>query len=175
VGGATVNNAGAHGTEIKDHLHAIEVLEEGGILTYGREWLDPSYRLTRIKAADRPRPWTILRSVFMLPKGDPAKLVKLANEHADFRKSTQPSGACSGSTFANPPGDYAGRLLEASGMKGHSIGGMQFSPKHANWVMNTGEGTAREAWALIQHARGVVQDRFGVDLRPEIERVGDHG
>lgn len=174
IGGATVNNAGAHGTEIKDHLVAVEVLESGQLREYDRTWLDPSYRMTRVKGADRPRPWTIVRSVFRLPKGDQSDLVRLADEHAHFRKVTQPTGACSGSTFANPDGDFAGRLLEEAGLKGFGIGGMQFSPKHANWVMNTGEGTARDAWALIQHARGVILEHYGVDLRPEIERVGVH-
>ena len=102
------------------------------------------------------------------------KLVALADDHADFRKRTQPSGACSGSTFANPAGDFAGRLLEAAGLKGHRIGAMQFSPKHANWVVNTGGGTARDAWALIEHARSVVKAQFDIELRPEIERVGEH-
>lgn len=174
IGGATVNNAGAHGTELKDHLTAIDILlHTGEIERKPVSWLEPSYRMTRIKAAPRPRPWIILRSIFDLPKDDPEKLVALANEHADFRKRTQPTGACSGSTFANPPGDFAGRLLEAAGLKGHRIGAMQLSPKHANWVVNTGGGTASDAWDLIQFAHASVKARFGIDLRPEIERVGE--
>ena len=174
IGGATVNNAGAHGTEIKDHLVGVDVFEEGDVRRYGGDWLDPSYRMTRIKGADRPRPWTVVRSIFRLPKGDPEALVALADDHARFRRETQPTGACSGSTFANPDRDYAGRLLEEAELKGYQIGAMQFSPKHANWVINTGEGTARDAWSLIQHARSVINDRYGIVLRPEIERVGDH-
>jgi UDP-N-acetylmuramate--L-alanine ligase/UDP-N-acetylenolpyruvoylglucosamine reductase len=174
IGGATVNNAGAHGTELKDHLVAIDLLTESGdIVSESVDWLDPAYRMTRIKGASRPRPWVVLRSAFRLPKGDPVELVRLADDHAAFRKRTQPTGACSGSTFANPDGDYAGRLLEVAGLKGFSIGAMQFSPKHANWVVNTGGGTAADAWALIQHGRRVVLDRFGVALRPEVERVGE--
>ena len=176
IGGATVNNAGAHGTELKDHLVALDLLRETGeIERVPASWLEPSYRMTHIKAAPRPRPWIVLRSVFHLPKADPVELVRLADEHAEFRKLTQPTGACSGSTFANPPGDYAGRLLEAAGLKGFSIGAMQLSPKHANWVVNTGGGTAKEAWALIQHARAVILERYGIELRPEVERIGDHG
>ena len=131
--------------------------------------------MTRIKGPPRPRPWIVLRSVFDLPKGDPATLVALADEHAAFRKRTQPTGACSGSTFANPQGDFAGRLLEAAGLKGYQIGAMQFSPKHANWVVNyRRRNGAVDAWELVQHARAsVCCDRFGVDLRPEIERIGE--
>jgi len=173
IGGATVNNAGAHGTELKDHLTGIDLLlESGEIKRVQGNWLNSSYRMTRIKDAVRPRPWIVVRSVFELPKDDPVKLVALADDHAAFRKQTQPTGACSGSTFANPEGDFAGRLLEAADLKGHRVGAMQLSPKHANWVVNTGGGSAREAWELIQHARATVKDRFGVDLRPEIERVG---
>ncbi len=175
IGGATVNNAGAHGTELKDNLVAIDILlETGEVERVPASWLEPAYRMTKFKGAARPRSWMVLRSVFELRKDDPAKLVALADEHAAFRKRTQPTGACSGSTFANPPGDYAGRLLESAGLKGFMIGAMQFSPKHANWVVNTGGGTARDAWALIQHARRVVKDRYDIDLHPEIERIGDH-
>lgn len=174
IGGATVNNAGAHGTELKDHLVSIELLDDRGeIVTVDGSWLDARYRMTRIKGTVRPRPWIVLSATFRLPKGDSIELVKLADEHAEFRKRTQPTGPCSGSTFANPEGDYAGRLLETAGLKGFTIGGMQYSPKHANWVVNTGGGTAREAWDLIMHGQDVVRTKFGIELRPEIERVGD--
>lgn len=174
IGGATVNNAGAHGTELKDHLIGVDLLHANGdVERVPGSWLDSSYRMTRIKAADRPRPWIVLRSVFELPKHDPVEIVALADDHAAFRKRTQPTGACSGSTFANPEGDFAGRLLEAAGLKGHKLGAMQLSPKHANWVVNTGGGTAREAWELIQYAQAMVHARFGVLLRPEIERLGE--
>lgn len=174
IGGATVNNAGAHGTELKDHLWAVDVLLEGGdVERQPASWLEAGYRMTRIKGAPRPRTWTVLRSIFDLPKAEPVELIALADDHAAFRKRTQPTGACSGSTFANPPGDFAGRLLEAAGLKGRMVGAMQLSPKHANWVVNTGGGTAADAWELIQLARATVLERFGVALEPEIERVGD--
>ncbi|MEJ7839359.1 MAG: UDP-N-acetylmuramate dehydrogenase, partial [Thermomicrobiales bacterium] len=174
IGGATVNNAGAHGTELKDHLVSIDLLDEfGQRITVDAAWLGASYRMTKIKGSARPRPWIVLGATFRLPKSDPVHLIALADEHASFRKRTQPSGPCSGSTFANPEGDYAGRLLETAGLKGFTIGAMQFSPKHANWVVNTGGGTASDAWDLIMHGQDVVRDRFGIELRPEIERVGD--
>lgn len=173
IGGATVNNAGAHGTELKDHLIAVEILlPDGTVERQPASWMESRYRMTRIKAATRPRPWTVLRSTFRLPKGDPVALTALADEHADFRRRTQPTGACSGSTFANPENDFAGRLIEAAGLKGFQLGAMQMSPKHANWAMNTGNATAEEAWTLIQHVRNVVEDQFGVALQPEVERVG---
>jgi UDP-N-acetylmuramate dehydrogenase len=174
VGGATVNNAGAHGTEMKDHLVAVDILHDSGEVTRkDAGWLQPSYRMTRIKGEPRPRPWTVLRSVLRLPKGDRAELIVRADEHAEFRRRTQPTGACSGSLFANPAGDHAARLIEEAGLKGHQLGAMQISPKHANWMMNTGGGTSTEARALVELVRETVRDRFGVDLRPEIEFLGE--
>jgi UDP-N-acetylmuramate--alanine ligase len=172
IGGAVVNNAGAHGTETKDHLDGLEVLEDGVLRELDRSWLEPSFRMTRIKGAPRPRPWIVTRAIFRLPKGDPDVLVALADEHARFRKDTQPTGACSGSIFVNPEGDFAGRLLETAGVKGMTVGGAQFSEKHANWIVNTGNATAADAWALIQRAREIVREREGIAMRPEIERVG---
>ena len=170
IGGATVNNAGAHGTEQIDHLEAVIILNERGeIEERPAAWLEAAYRHTIIKAAPRPRPWTVLAAVMLLPKGDPAALVRLADEHAAFRKETQPTGACAGSTFANPPGDFAGRLLEESGLKGFAIGGAAFSPKHANWIVNDGTATAADVRALIATAQARVRDRFGVELRREVE------
>lgn len=175
VGGATVNNAGAHGTEMKDHLEAAELLdlETGETMLVDRDWLRPAYRHTVIKAAPRPRRWVVLRVFMLLPKGDAAGLVRLADDHADFRKRTQPGGATGGSTFANPPGDYAGRLLEAAGMKGFRIGGAAFSDKHANWIVNDATATAADIRNLIRAARERVRDRFGVDLRQEVEELGE--
>ena len=172
VGGATVNNAGAHGAELKDRLVAIDVLQDDGkVVRKDADWLDASYRMTRIKGTERPRPWIVLRSAFRLPKGDTEELVALAEEHAAFRKRKQPTGACSGSTFANPEGDFAGRLIESAGLKGYRHGAMQLSLKHSNWMMNTGGGTAQQAIELIEHVRATVRDVHGVDLRPEIERL----
>lgn len=174
VGGATVNNAGAHGVEMKDHLIAAEVLdlESGAVAWQPREWLEPEYRHTTIKSATRPRRWVVLRVQMRLPKGDAAALTTLADEHAAFRKRTQPGGATGGSTFANPPGDYAGRMLEAVGMKGHRIGGAMFSPLHANWIVNDGQASAADIRALIHLARERVEREFGVVLRQEVEEIG---
>lgn len=172
IGGAVVNNAGAHGTEVKDHLEGLEVLEDGVLRELDRSWLEPAFRMTRIKGTPRPRPWIVTRAIFRLPKGDPRALVALADEHAQFRKDTQPTGACSGSIFVNPEGDFAGRLLEQAGVKGAAVGGAQFSTKHANWIVNSGNATAADAWELILQAREIVREREGVTMRPEIERVG---
>jgi len=108
-----------------------------------------------------------------LPKGDTAELVRLADEHAAYRKETQPTGACGGSTFANPDGDFAGRLLEEAGLKGFAVGPVSFSTKHTNFIINSGGGTAENVRELIEHGREVVLERFGVELEQEIEFIGD--
>ncbi|MCC7025098.1 MAG: UDP-N-acetylmuramate--L-alanine ligase [Thermomicrobiales bacterium] len=175
IGGATVNNAGAHGTEQKDHLERVVVLsvEDGEVVEQPAAWLEPAYRHTIIKAAPRPRPWVVLAAIMRLPKRDPAELIRLADEHAAFRKLTQPTGACAGSTFANPPGDFAGRLLEESGMKGFAVGGAAFSAKHANWIVNDGTATAADVRELIATAQERVREQFGVELRREVEYLGE--
>jgi UDP-N-acetylmuramate--alanine ligase len=174
IGGATVNNAGAHGTEQIDHLqHVVILTEEGDVKEQPAAWLEAAYRHTNIKAAARPRPWIVLAAVMLLPKGDPVELVRLADEHAAFRKATQPTGACAGSTFANPLGDYAGRLLDACGLKGFSVGGAMFSPKHANWIVNDGSATAADVRELIATAQERVRAEMGVELRREVEFLGE--
>ncbi|GIW05101.1 MAG: UDP-N-acetylenolpyruvoylglucosamine reductase [Thermomicrobiales bacterium] len=174
VGGATVNNAGAHGTEQKDHLVAVVVLDNNGsVRTVERDWLAPAYRYTTLKAAARPRPDHVLEVVMRLPKADPRELTRLAEEHAEYRRSTQPTGACAGSTFTNPPGDFAGRLLEAAGLKGFAVGAVAFSTKHCNFIVNSGGGTAAQVRELIAIAQERVLERFGVHLEPEIEELGE--
>ncbi len=174
IGGATVNNAGAHGTEQKDALERVVVINNAGhIDEHGRDWLAPRYRQTTLKNSPRPRPFQVLETVFRLPKGDPAELVRLAEEHAEYRKCTQPTGACAGSTFTNPPGDYAGRLLEAAELKGFGVGGVSFSTKHSNFIVNSGGATAAHVRELIAIAQTRVAERFGVHLEPEIEEIGE--
>lgn len=174
VGGATVNNAGAHGTELKDHLERVVVLDEdGNAVEHEAAWLEPAYRHTTIKATPRPRPVHVLRAVFRLPKADRASLTALAEEHASYRHRTQPTGACAGSTFTNPPGDFAGRLLEAAGMKGFAVGPVSFSTKHTNFIVNAGGGTAAQVRDLIAIGQERVRERFAIDLITEIEELGE--
>ncbi len=171
VGGATVNNAGAHGTELKDHLESVRLLgADGEVRDELAGWMEASYRHTGIKSAARPRTEVVLSATFRLPKADPVTLVALADDHARFRRETQPTGACAGSVFANPPGDYAGRLIEAAGLKGYRVGGAQFSPKHANWIVNTDRATAADVRGLIRHAQETIRQRDGIELRVEVER-----
>jgi len=174
IGGATVNNAGAHGTEQKDHLRAVVMLNAAGeIEELDGAWLESKYRHTRLKDSPHPRDYAVLEVVLSLPKGDPQVLRRLADEHAAYRHATQPTGRCAGSTFTNPPGDYAGRLLEDAGLKEFSVGGAQFSKIHSNFIVNDCTATAEDVRELIQVARDRIRERYGIDLKPEIEEIGE--
>jgi UDP-N-acetylmuramate dehydrogenase len=175
IGGATVNNAGAHKTEMKDHLETVTVLDldTGAVETHPAAWLEAAYRHTQIKAMPRPRRFIVLEVSMLLPKGDRTGLVALADDHADFRLRTQPKGACGGSTFANPYPHYAGKLIEDAGMKGFMMGPVGFSTLHANFIVNEGGGTAAQVRELIATAQSTVRERFSVDLVPEIEDLGE--
>jgi UDP-N-acetylmuramate dehydrogenase len=96
-----------------------------------------------------------------------------AEEFIAHRKRTQPPGASLGSMFKNPSGDYAGRLIEAAGLKGTQVGGVIISPVHGNFFVNTGNGTASDYLQLIELARQMVLEKFGVELALEIELIGE--
>ena len=95
------------------------------------------------------------------------------DEFVAYRKRTQPPGASTGSMFKNPPGDYAGRLIEAAGLKGVRVGDAQISPLHANFFINLGNASAADFYALIQQARQAVAEKFAVRLDLEIELIGE--
>ena len=113
--------------------------------------------------------WVVLDSTFQLKPRDPDHLATKAAEYTARRQRTQPPGRTLGSTFKNPPGDYAGRLIEAAGLKGARRGGCFISEKHANFLMNDGNGTSADYKALIRLAQDEVERQFGVRLEPEIE------
>lgn len=174
VGGAVVNNAGAHGSETKDHLESIDVLDlEGGIETWALDRLAPAYRYTTLKVAPRPRRWIVCTATFLLEKGDAPALIARAEGHARWRRSAQPTGACAGSVFTNPPGTFAGYLIDQAGLKGRHVGGVKVSELHGNFLVNTGGATADDVRALIALIQEEVLRQFGIDLHPEIEQIGE--
>jgi UDP-N-acetylmuramate dehydrogenase len=174
VGGAVVNNAGAHGGEMIDHLTAVDVLHiDHGVETWNPERLDASYRYTVLKFEPRPRTHIVLGALFALSRGDAAELDAEATEFARWRRQAQPTGACAGSVFTNPDGDYAGRLIDAAGLKGRQIGGVQVSELHGNFLVNTGDATAEHVRQIIQMIQEDVERQFGIRLVPEIEQIGE--
>lgn len=115
----------------------------------------------------------ILSALLRLERSTPQAVQARIDEFVAYRKRTQPPGASMGSMFKNPAGDYAGRLIEAAGLKGLQIGGAQISPVHANFFVNQEGAAAADIYQLIQRARQTVADRFGVQLELEVELIGE--
>jgi len=173
VGGAVVNNAGAHGGDMAASVCEAVVLDaEKGAQIWTLAALDYGYRTSALKAR-REHNFLVLIAQFALTPADPPEIGAHMEHFIDYRKSTQPPGASLGSIFKNPPDDYAGRLIEAAGLKGYSVGGAQVSPVHANFFINTGGATASDYYALICHVQESVQQKTGVALEMEVELVGD--
>jgi UDP-N-acetylmuramate dehydrogenase len=115
----------------------------------------------------------IIRLGVQLHRMDPAQLKALIASYKQHRKQTQPSQKSAGSIFKNPPGDYAGRLIEQAGMKGMTHGKAQISERHANFIVNLGGASAADVVALIVAARERVREQFGINLELEVELRGE--
>ncbi len=174
LGGAVVNNAGAHGSDIAASFRFARIASEGEAqtCTWGSRKLDYRYRESALKQSQTH--YLVESAALRLSPGhDPAELRARADDYIAHRKRTQPPGASLGSMFKNPPGDYAGRLIEAAGLKGVQAGGVIISPIHANFFVNTGGGMASDYVSLIRLAQKTVRERFGVSLELEIELIGE--
>ena len=171
LGGAVFGNAGAHGGDMAASVDHIEVATPAGDGRLSGADLAFEYRASALKRA--PRPLVILRVALQLREDDPAAIQARADAYTEHRRRTQPPGATVGSMFKNPPGDYAGRLIDAAGLKGVRVGGAQISEVHANFFLNAGYASAADVRALIELAREEVARQFGVRLELEIELVGE--
>ena len=177
LGGAVFGNAGAHGGDMAGSLLVAEILQQDGhVRPWSREELGFSYRGSRLKQARAQGRQHVVLAAEMALEHLPAAQVKAqVEEFVAHRKRTQPPGASMGSMFKNPPGDYAGRLIESAGLKGRRIGQAEISDQHANFFVNRGEARAADVFALIHLAHQTVRARFGVDLELEVELVGEWG
>jgi UDP-N-acetylmuramate dehydrogenase len=130
-----------------------------------------AYRESRFKHGEE----VILGATVEAPARDePDAIAARVAEHQRLRRETQPlADQNAGSVFRNPPGDHSGRLIEAAGLKGHRLGSARVSEKHANFLVTDRGGSAADVRALGELVRRTVADRFGVELRYEIEFVGD--
>lgn len=174
IGGAVVNNAGAYGSDMAHHLIRAELLSPDGERVWQPvEWFEYDYRRSRLKRSTRARSqWIVLQTELQLVRAPAAEVEARLTGYNERRKASQPPGATIGSMFKNPPGDYAGRLIEAAGLKGHQIGQARISPVHANFFQNLGGATATDVINLIKTAQAAVKEKFGLELELEIELVG---
>jgi UDP-N-acetylmuramate dehydrogenase len=172
VGGAVYGNAGAHGSDMAESLKMAKILHKTkGIQDWPVEKLAYRYRSSILKREKLPV--VVLSATFNAVKTSREEAWEKIKEFQAHRKSTQPPGASMGSMFKNPPGDYAGRLIEAAGLKGRRIGRAMISPIHANFIINLEGAAAKDIWRLMTIVQETVEEKFGIHLEPEIELIGE--
>lgn len=171
VGGALYMNAGAYGGEIKDCLESTLVIDRNGeLLTLRAEELDLEYRTSNIPA----KGYIVLEATFALKAGNYEEIKAVMDDLTFKRESKQPLEYPScGSVFKRPPGYFAGKLIQDSGLQGTQIGGAQVSLKHAGFIVNKDNATADEYIRLIRHVQATVKEKFGVSLEREVRIIGE--
>ena len=169
IGAAVRINAGAYGGEIFDVLTEVRLVSPAGGTRCARaEEIAHGYRWTRLIETKEIVAWAMLK----LRRAPREEIEAKTRAVADKRRGALPSEPNAGSVFRNPPGDHAGRLIEAGGLKGSRRGGAVISPRHANVIVNDGGATAADVLGLMRLARDTVRERFGVTLAPEVELLG---
>jgi UDP-N-acetylmuramate dehydrogenase len=172
VGGAVYGNAGAHGDDMRTSLVVADILHRSsGRSQWTCDQMGYSYRSSALK--QQPGQAVILSAQMKLTLSNREEVQARMTDFSARRRSTQPAGASLGSMFKNPPGDYAGRLIEAAGLKGTRIGGAEISSVHANFFINDEQATSSDIYSLICLAQETVEQKFGVKLELEIELVGN--
>jgi len=170
VGGGMIMNAGTYLGEFKDVTIEVRAVDERGVIV-ARENGQCGFRY---RHSDIPATDVVTGATLRLKPRPRAEIEAAVRELRDRRKAREPHGVPNaGSIFKNPPNDYAGRLIEACGLKGRTVGGAQISPVHANWIVNAGGATAKDALELVEIVRAAVVERFGIRLELEVKVVGE--
>ena len=172
VGGAVYMNAGAYGSDTSEVLSWADVYkpETSAVERVPNTGLGLSYRRS---ALHEYPDWVILRAAYELESGEPGEVKARIKEFRTQRMNGSPNRPSCGSTFKRPEGDYPGRVIEAAGLKGTRVGQIEVSPVHANYFVNHGGGTARDALELIKHVRETVVERLGIELELEVKILGE--
>ncbi len=171
IGGGVVMNAGAYGGELKDILlNVTAITPEGEIVTYSVEEMELGYRESRFLDKD----YIILSADIKLSSGDSklieARMTELSQQRRDKQPLDLPNA---GSTFKRPVGDFAGRLIEEAGLKGVGVGAACVSEKHAGFVVNKGNATAKDVYDTIRLVIDTVEAKSGIILEPEVRMIGN--
>ncbi len=171
IGGAVFMNAGAYEHEMKEIIKTVEYMDKNGeIFTISNEDCDFGYRTSLFSKND----YIVLGCTLILKVDNPCEIRKRMDDYTSRRTSKQPlEKPSAGSVFKRPVGHFAGALIEQSGLKGYQIGGAQVSQKHAGFIINTGNATAKDVLDLIEHIKKVVFENFGVMLEPEVKMIGE--
>ena len=172
VGGAVRMNAGGHGSDISETVVSARLvdLSTGDDREVAKDDLALGYRTSAVRSHD-----VVASATFALGEGDKGESEAQIAEIVRWRRENQPGGSNAGSVFTNPPGDSAGRLIDAAGLKGHRVGSAHVSPKHANFFQADEGGSADDVLALIEEVQRLVEERMGVRLEPELRLVGFPG
>jgi len=166
LGGALYGNAGVSNCTIYDKLACLEVIRDNKLIKLNKEDIDFGYRYTEFKGTKD----IIVKATFKLDEGDIEKLQEVVKENRIKRLSSQPlEYKNAGSVFKNPEGDYAGRLIEAVGLKGYNINDAEVSNKHANFIINKGNATGKDIRTLIKLIKEKVYEEFKIEL--ELEQI----
>ena len=173
VGGALAMNAGCHGSETWEVVAKVQTIDRKGVLhVRDKAEFNISYRHVEMADGSPLNEWFIA-AWFGLAAGEASEAEQKIKSLLAKRLATQPlNWPNAGSVFRNPAGDFAARLIEASGLKGYRIGGAQVSEKHANFIVNLGEAKAADIEALIAHIRKTVSEKQGVELQQEVRVIG---
>jgi UDP-N-acetylmuramate dehydrogenase len=170
IGGALAMNAGCHGGETWPWLVAVEVIDRQGVCC-----LKPAHEFSyRYRHVDIPVGYAFVAAHFCLQHGDKEQSLQKIRDLLARRAATQPTNEpTGGSTFRNPPNDFAARLIEAAGLKGYQLGGALVSPKHANFIVSLPGCTALDIETLMAYLQQTVQAHQGVWLEAEVKIIGD--
>jgi UDP-N-acetylmuramate dehydrogenase len=170
LGGALFMNAGAYGSEFEKIVDQVDgVSRAGEPIRFTREQMTFTYRDSHL-----PPGMVVTHVLLRLSLEDAGKVTSKVRDMVTKRKASQPSGyPNSGSMFRNPPGDYAGRLIEAAGLKGSKMGHAKIAERHGNFIVNLGGATAEDVRRLMELARAEVKKQFGIELEPEVRLMGE--
>lgn len=166
-GGAAVMNAGGHGSDMAANVLTVQTWSEGSLRSWSLEELAFDYRSSALGGND-----IVLSVSLSLQRGDSQVSKEEISSIVRWRREYQPGGQNAGSVFRNPPGDHAGRLIEACGLKGYRLGSAQVSDKHANFIIADPDGRAQDVFDLMRRIRDVVSATHDVQLEPENKFVG---
>ena len=171
IGGAVVMNAGAYGGEMKDVLEDVTVLTpEGAVLILPQKELELGYRTSVVARKN----YIVLEATIALEKGDKEAVKARMDELRVQRTTKQPlEYPSAGSTFKRPEGYFAGKLIQDAGLRGFQVGGAQVSEKHCGFVINKENATAADVLELMHQVSAIVKEKFGVELEPEVKRLGE--
>lgn len=171
IGGAVFMNAGAYGGEVKYCIdYALCVDEKGTLHQLTTNELELDYRNSIVQQ----KHLVVVEAAFTLTPGDQKEIQAVMDDLTERRESKQPLEYPScGSVFQRPPGHFAGKLIQDSGLQGHRIGGVEVSTKHAGFMVNVNQGTATDYENLIHHVQQVVKEKFDVDLNTEVRIIGE--